>query len=146
MRSVSDQKADAEKLIAAARNAAERMLHEFGEFHPYGYLMRPDGQIISVSSTTGQEHPPSRDLISILRSGYRAEAEAGKLLVSAVVYDCGVATPSAPRKKKAVAFEIEHRDGYSIEVFFPYTLNSTEVMFDPPIVQKGAKAIFRSKD
>ena len=145
MRSATEQKADAEKLLAAARVVAERMLHECGEFYPYGYLMRPDGQIVSISPTTGKEHPASRDLISILRDNYRTEAEAGRLLASALVYDARVATPSASQKKDAVAFQIDHRDGYSVEVFFPYSLDSAAVVFDPPFAQKGADAIFPRK-
>jgi hypothetical protein len=145
MRSASEQKADAEKLLAKARVVAGRMLREFGEFHPYGYIMRPDGEIVRVGATTGDEHPASKDLISILRDGYRKEAEAGRLLVAAVVYDARVATPSMSEKKDAVAFQIDHRDGYSVEVFFPYSLDSTDVVFDPPFAQKGADAIFQRK-
>lgn len=142
MRSPSEQKADAEKLLAEARVVADRMLHEFGEFLPYGYIMRPDGEIVSISATTGEEHPASKDLISILRDSYRKEAEAGRLLAAVVVYDARVATPSVPEKKDAVAFQIDHRDGYSVEVFFPYTLDSADVVFDSPIAAKGADVIF----
>ena len=145
MRSAAEQKADSEKLLVAARVVADRMLHEFGEFLPYGHIMRPDGEIVSVSATTGEEEPASKDLISILRDGYRKEAEAGKLLVAAVIYDARVTTPSGPPKKDAVAFQIDHRDGYSVEVFFPYSLDSAKVVFDPPFAQKGADAIFPRK-
>jgi hypothetical protein len=145
MRSVAEQKADSEKLLVAARVVADRMLHEFGEFLPYGHIMRPDGEIVSVSATTGEEEPASKDLISILRDGYRKEAEAGKLLVAAVIYDARVTAPSGPLKKDAVAFQIDHRDGYSVEVFFPYSLDSAKVVFGPPFAQKGADAIFPRK-
>jgi hypothetical protein len=116
------------------------------EFYPYGYIMRPDGEIVSVSAATGEEHPASKDLISILRDAYRKEAEAGKLLAVAVVYDARVATPSAPQKKDAIAFQIDHRDGYSVEVFFPYSLDSADVVFDLPFAQKGPDAVFQRKD
>src|ERR1051325_1412306 len=102
MRSSSEQKADAEKLLAEARVVADRMLREFGEFHPYGYIMRPDGEIVSVGATTGEEHPAAKDLISILRDEYRKEAEAGRLLAAALVYDARAATPRMPEKKDAV--------------------------------------------
>lgn len=119
MRSPSEQKADAEKLLAESRVVADRMLHEFGEFLPYGYIMRPDGKVVSISATTGVEHPAPKDLISILRDSYRKEAEAGRLMAAVIVYDARVSMPSRPEKKDAVAFQIDHRDGYSVEVFFP---------------------------
>ena len=131
------------KLISASREVAERMLREHGEFFPYGALMRPDGQIVSVSSTTGEERPASTALISILRDGYRREAVDGKILACAVVYDVRVATIAAPQMRDAVAFAIDHRDGYSVEVFFPYALHkSGELVFEPPFAKKGADEIF----
>ena len=146
MRSDPEQKLDAEKLLGSARTFAERMLREFGEFHPYGEVMRPDGKIVSVSSTTGEEWPAAKDLISILRASYRSDAEAGKILVCAIVYDVKVVPPGSKQKKDAVAFAIDHRDGYSAEVFFPYVLReSREIVFDPPFAQKGSDEIVRKK-
>jgi hypothetical protein len=64
MRSVPEQEADFEKLFGVARVVADRILHEIGEFLPYGHVMRLDGEIVSVSAAMGEEHPASKDLIS----------------------------------------------------------------------------------
>jgi hypothetical protein len=143
MRSPIEQKADAELLLRSARKFAERMLREFGEFLPYGELMRLDGRIVSVGAAAGEEKSSPKELVATLRKSYRKEAQAGAVLACAVIYDVTITPPQSDQKKSAIAFEIDHRDGYSAEVFFPYVLSeSREILFDPPFAQRGADEIF----
>jgi hypothetical protein len=90
----------------------------------------------------GREKPPSHPLIDMLRDGFRADASARKIIASAVVYDVRVTPPGTSVKIDAVAVELDHRDNYSVVVFFPYTIRDGMVDVREPFANKGEGRIF----
>ena len=139
---MSDPKTDVETLMNSALPFAERMLSEYGEFLPYGEAMRANGEIVSVGASSGDEHPPSQDLIDILKNGYRESAQSGEYKATALVYDIRTIPPSSSEKIDAVAVALDHVDDYSVVVIFPYTLEGTDVSFRKAFAQKGQADIF----
>jgi hypothetical protein len=139
---VSNAKQDAEKLMNSALPFAEKMLNEHGEFFPYGEAMRPSGEIVSVGADSGEEHPPSQELIDILKSAFKSAAAEGEYIATAIVYDSLTIPPGSEAKTDAVAVALDHRDDYSVVVFFPYALVDGSVEFQPPFAVKGAGDIF----
>src|SRR5437899_25574 len=43
-----NSKKDCEKLMNSVLPLAERMLRDYGEFHPYGGYMKPNGEVVHV--------------------------------------------------------------------------------------------------
>ena len=139
---VSSAKQDVEKLMNSALPFAEKMLNEHGEFLPYGEAMRPSGEIVSVGADSGEEHPPSQELIDILRSAFKSAAAEGEYIATAIVYDSLTIPPGSEEKTDAIAVALDHRDDYSVLVFFPYELVDGTAELQPPFAVKGAGDIF----
>lgn len=142
MASVIKAKAECEELLNAALPFAEKMLGEHGEFFPYGGAMRPNGEIVSVAGYDGRERPPSLDIIELIKSAFVKGAHDGSYKATALVYDVRVAISDSNPSRDAVAVSLNHEDGYSVVVLFPYTLNAGNVVFGEAIAEAGDADIF----
>lgn len=136
-------KQESEKLISAILPFAERMLRQYGEFYPYGGYITPEGEIVDVGGKDpNTRHPKSQELIDILRTSFREMAKANKCKAVAIVFDVAVTLPNSNRKSDAVQVCVEHADGYSAEVFFPYHIINNEVVYNTTFAQQGQRSIF----
>lgn len=135
-------KAEAEALLNEVLPFAEQMLGNYGEFLPYAGAVRPSGEVVSISGYDGREHPPSKDVIDLLVHGLREGAAAGEYLATALVYDVRVTPPSASEPTDAIAAELEHRDGYTVTVFFPYELTDGQPVLASPFATADGRSIF----
>ncbi|MCX6955248.1 MAG: hypothetical protein NTV51_24100 [Verrucomicrobia bacterium] len=139
----SAQKQQLEELLAAARPLAHTMLEQHAEFFPYGATMGLDGKITSVAGDTGDEHPRSREIITLLKRGYREQGASGKLLACALVYDVRVVPPGRTEKTDAIAVDLDHRDGMSVTMYYPYKIGSDkEVVSGEFFATQGRDDIF----
>jgi hypothetical protein len=122
---------------------AEKMLGRYGEFHPYGGYMKLDGTIVDVGAEDPDtDHPKSKDLIYVLRSSFREMANTNQCKAVAVVFDVAVNLPNSNRKSDAIQICVDHADGYSAEVFFPYQIVNNEVVYGETFAQEGSHDIF----
>jgi hypothetical protein len=134
---------ECEELMSAVVPFAEQMLSQHREFYPFGAAMAPDGQIVSVGGHTGDEHLRKQDVLALLEKGYREEAKLGKYKATVLVIDMLVIPPGKDVKQDAIAARLDHRDGYSVVVLFPYTIGpSGNVAIEPPFAIKGEHNIF----
>lgn len=125
----------------------KKMLIHYGEFSPFGGYMKPDGAIVHVGAFDDQtEHPKSKDLIYILRSSFRELACANECKAVAVVFNVAVTLPKSDRKSDVIQACIEHKDGYSVEVFFPYQVIEGKIVYGESSAQPGKHEIFRILD
>jgi hypothetical protein len=139
---MSDAKTHAETLLGAVLPFAEKMLADYGEFHPFGGAMRPDGEIVSIAGYDGRDCPPSKDTIELLASAFREAALAKSYIATAIVYDVRVTPPGESEPKDAVAAELEHSDGYAVTVFVPYRFTGTSLDLEPPFATGDRRGIF----
>ena len=136
-------KQESEKLMNTLLPLAERMLRQYGEFYPYGGYMKPDGTIVDVGAEdTDTDRPKSGDLIYILRSSFREMARLSQCKVAAIIFDVAVKLPGTDRKSDAIEVCVDHVDGYSAEVFFPYQIIKNEIVYDETFAQEGRREIF----
>jgi len=137
------QKQQLEGLLKVVVPFAETMLKKHGEFYPYGGTMGVDEKITCVGGYTGNEHPKSDEVIKLLKDSYRSEGAAGKIMACALVYDVRVIPPGQTEKTDAIQVNLDHRDGMSVTMFYPYRIGSDkQVTFSPPFAQKGVGEIF----
>ena len=135
-------KAQAEALLNEVLPFAEQMLCNYGEFLPYAGALRPSGEVVSIGGYDGQEHPPSKDVIDLLANGLREGAASGEYLATALIYDVRVTPPSASEATDAIAAELEHKDGYSVTVFFPYERTNGPPVLASPFATAESRSIF----
>jgi hypothetical protein len=136
-------KQESEELMRAVLPLAEKMLRRYGEFHPYGGYMKLDGTIVDVGAGDPDiERPKSKDLIYVLRSSFREMASANQCRAVAVVFNVAVSLPDSNRKSDAIQVCVEHADGYSAEVFFPYQMIGNEIVYEETFAQAATHDIF----
>jgi len=136
-------KEESEKLMNGILPLAEKMLREYGEFHPYGGYLRPDGELVQVGAEDPDtDYPKARDLIYLLRSSFREMAHDERCKAVAIVFDVRVKLPNSDEKSDAVQVSLDHADGYSAEVFFPYKIVNREVVYGNAFAHEGKHEIF----
>src|SRR5262245_10683946 len=81
---MADAKTEAEDLLNAALPFATQTLTKHGEFFPFAYTLGNDGSIAMVAGYDGREHPPSQDIIDLLKDGLRGDAAAHKIRATAI--------------------------------------------------------------
>jgi len=138
-----NSKTDCEQLINALLPLAEEMLKEYGEFYPYGGYLKPDGEIVHVGAKDEDtDDPKSKDLLYILRDSFTQIAKTGDCKATGIVFDVRVTIPGVGKKSDAIEVSLEHVDGYSAEVFFPYKIDEGRVIYGATFAQEGEHRIF----
>jgi hypothetical protein len=82
--------------------------------------MGENGKIIMDAAYTGDEHPPSRDVIDLLARSYEERAGTGELRAAAICVDVRVVPPGKSDKTDAISVALEHRSGEAVTAFLPY--------------------------
>ena len=140
---MADAKSDVEFLMNDMLPFAEEMLAKHGEFLPYGAALNAQGEVVSIAGYTGEEQPPSQDVIDLLRKSFIDGARKGQFDATALYYDVRIKT-NQDETSDAVAIELDHKDGYSVVVFFPYQIELGVVSFGEISAQQGQNSVFQS--
>jgi hypothetical protein len=140
---ILDAKRDAERLVDAILPFAEKMLKQYGEFYPYGGYTTPEGKTIDVGAKEhGEDYPRSKDLLRILRESLQAMARTDKCRAAAIVSNVSVVIPGSNQKSDAIQISVDHRDGYSADIFYPYQLTDDKIVYGATFAQAGKHDIF----
>ena len=91
----------------------------------------------------GKEKPRSQDIIDILRTGLMDDAAAAKVRAKAIVYDVRVQLP-AGEKSDAIAVALDHCDGFSCIMLFPYSIRWEKLKIGTPIRNESPLSVFGS--
>jgi hypothetical protein len=136
-------KAECEGIMNALVPFAQQMLEKHGEFFPFGGTMKNNGEITHTAGYDGRERPPSADIIRLLNDSFRSGARSGQYKATALVYDVRVVLPSTGQESDAVAVALDHRDNYSVVVYFPYQIKGGKVAFGDVFAEKGEANVFK---
>ncbi len=134
--------ADCKALVDAVLPLARQMLDRFGEFHPYGAAMGGDGKIAAVAIHEGRERPASIAVIRQLKTAFIAGAKERRFKATALVYNVNITLPTNGQKSDAIAVSLNHRDGSSVKMLFPYRIVENSVVIDQPFAQRGEADVF----
>jgi hypothetical protein len=134
-------KVECEALMNDLLPFAHRMLRDHHGFHPFGGTLSHSGHITHVGGTTGEEYPPGSSLREMMRRSFRSGAD--ELRATAIVCDVRAAPPGEDLPRDAIQVELDHREGYAVAVFFPYTLSpSGELAIEAPFASPSDAGIF----
>lgn len=61
----------------------------------------------------------------------------------AILFDVKVQIPESKEKTDAIQVNLDHIDGYSVEVFLPYKIEKSKVAYSEMFAQKGKSDIFK---
>jgi len=125
-------KQECEKLLDAGMRLVEKLLKDQGEYYPVAFYMKPDGSIVNLAAFDGKERPSASEVIQFMEKAMAAMAVKGEVKAIAVLYDVRIVPPGKKEKQDAVAVDLEHRDGYQITVFYPYSMEKGK----PPHVEE----------
>jgi hypothetical protein len=114
-----DSTKDIELLMNEGIKFAGKMLEEYGEFLPYGFVMDLKGEVRPLSAVDGAEPPPPGEVIDSLNTSFRLGADS-KIYRAVGLFVNVKVTPSNGAETDAVQVGLEHRDGRSMNVYFPY--------------------------
>jgi hypothetical protein len=111
---------DLDQLLSFAIEFAKKMLQKHGEFYPFGASMGADGKITMDGAATGEEKPPSQELLDLLTRSYAKRANNGELRAAAVCAAVRVPPPGSAATADAIQVGLEHSNGEAVMVFLPY--------------------------
>ena len=139
-----NSKADVEALLNDLLPFAKRMLAVHGEFFPFGGYMRTDGSIVHAGATDPTtDRPTSATLIETLTRDFCKRARRHEIRAAAVVFDVEIIPPGGTAKTDAIQVNLEHKDSYCAEVFFPYRLaDFGSLEFGETFAQEGRHVVF----
>lgn len=130
---------DANEVLNAAVTYAKRMLRRYGQFGPFGYRMRSDGEV-ALETVAQHEMPPDPAmLLDLLYQQIGERAEKGLVVAAALASNVTMAKPSDEGYCDAVMVDIEHSSGYCVQAFVPYRITGGQLHgFFPRVVRFGA--------
>jgi hypothetical protein len=141
-------KADCEVVMNFGLPLVEELLKRHGEFLPFAAAMRPNGEIVCLGAYDGREVPSLAgsfaEIIRSLKDTLIAGARRQEYMATALFYEVGFTLPSSSERRDAVAVSLNHRDGYSVIVLLPYTIEDAGIVYDVPRAQPGEVDIFRT--
>jgi hypothetical protein len=111
---------DLNELLPVLFDFAQLMLRKAGEFFPFAASMTTDGKVQSVGGYTGDEHPPSQEVIDLLIAAFQRDAAAGKIRAAGICMDVRTIPPGSNEKTDAICARLEHVDGEAVDVYLPY--------------------------
>ena len=141
-------KADCEVVMNFGLPLVDELLKRHGEFLPFAAAMRPNGEIVCLGAYDGREVPSLAgsfaEIIRSLKDTLIAGARRQEYMATALFYEVGFTLPSSSERRDAVAVSLNHRDGYSVIVLLPYTIEDAGIVYDVPHAQPGEVDIFRT--
>ncbi|MGC1986103.1 MAG: hypothetical protein WA668_12020 [Candidatus Cybelea sp.] len=121
---------------------ALQMLKANGEFYPYAGALGTKNEVIGVNDDYPASRPPAAALITRLKKKLCEQARDRRLQATALFYNASIEKKTGAGKSDAIAVCLDHRDGYSVTVFFPYCLDGSDLNVGGPIAKKGGADIF----
>ena len=128
-------------LMSELLGFAEKMLSEYGEFHPFGGYLKPSGAVVHVGVQSSQIDKNAQQEIDTLVQSFKQLALQRKAIAFGIAVD--VRLPKLDGTKgDAVEFLLEHQEGYCAEVFFRYEIKDGKVEFTGTTAQQGEPRFF----
>jgi hypothetical protein len=129
----SSAKGEVEQVMGPLIEAASSLLEKHGEFYPIAGYLDAHGLFHLTATHDGNERPTTTQVISDLRRTLKATASPNGYRAVGLAYDVRVTPPGQSAKTDAILVELEHKTGYRVNVYWPYTPASGR----PPIFGKA---------
>jgi hypothetical protein len=109
-------------------------------------VLKDIGETKNTASVTGKEGSSIPDFQNSKTIGevkdVKAVSNTKQLKATALVFDVSVDVPETAKKSDAIQVCVEHVDGYSAEIFFPYEIQDGRLNYGVTFAQEGKREIF----
>lgn len=136
-----DPKEAVQVLMNDGISFATRMLEQHAKFHPYARSLNSALAITDIAAYDGDEHPPVANLLALLEQGLREKVSSDVDIAIATFTHVSLRDESNNRTN-AVQIGLEHEGGYSVYVYFPYSISETGVSYGDLIAMERTPNIF----
>jgi hypothetical protein len=133
---------DMDRLLGTLLPFAKRMLHEYGDFHPFGAQIEADGSVQMVGADNGEEFPEALELIDLLQQSFLQDARKGKITATGICMDVRVIAPGSSEKTDAIGVSFEHAEAEPLDVFLPYRKMQNDVAYGEMFTRPAQAKIF----
>lgn len=128
-------------LLDEGMQTAIHFLEKNGEFFPFGVTMAPDGSLAHAQGYTGDECPPSQEVIDLLLRGFNTGAASGDYKSTALISDVRI-TLDGETKSDAISVTVEHVDDQPVTCFLPYTKSNGTFEFGEIVAERAERRVF----
>ena len=132
---------DMDTLLDEGLQTAIHFLANNGEFFPFGVTMAPDGTVAHVQGYTGDDCPPSQELIDLLLRGFKSGAASGDYISTALISDVRISLDGVT-KSDAISVTVEHTDDQPVTCFLPYTKSNGTFEFGEIVAERAERSVF----
>lgn len=131
------------ELVDALSPFVTELLEKNGEFFPVAAVVTNDDSIEFVSAYSGNEQPPSQEVIDELKEALKTGWKESLYKAGVIFYDVLAPDPDTNIKSDAVAVLYESAEEPNSERhFFPYKLTNGEIEYGHGWVYNAEKEIF----
>ncbi|MFK8032140.1 MAG: hypothetical protein AB8G18_18060 [Gammaproteobacteria bacterium] len=144
---LADAETDIQTMLNKLLPIAEGLLVDHGEFFPFGGAMKDDEEVVTISGIDGQNNdtPAAGEVINMLDINLRIGAENNQYHATAVLSNVTVVPPGKSEPTQAIAVILDHREGFSMTLVFPYTMADGAVELGDLFAMSSERKIFLEK-
>ncbi|MFY7937692.1 MAG: hypothetical protein ACOVOQ_09950 [Flavobacterium sp.] len=99
---------------------AKILLLEYGEFYPFAFGEKANGEVVSISSFTGNDYPLSEDLLTELENALKISDNRNRFNAVAICLDVLDTPPYLTEKIDCLQIRIDIKKNNSFNVIVPY--------------------------
>lgn len=141
---------DANELLNAAVQYAQRMLRKYGEFGPFGFSLDGERELINETAAPTDMPADPAMLLELLNNHLAERSRRKEIIAAGTAANVTLSKTSDEGFTDALLVEIEHQGGYCIKAFVPYRIAGGQlhgllprvVRFGAIRVQNGAAHLF----
>lgn len=115
-----------QELLTYCTDFAKLMLLDWGEFHPFGAVLSPEGKLRTMGAHNGNEHPNPQDLYKLLGDAFKTQAVKGEIIASAMATNVNIPPNYESPHPDGIRIHLESND-YSRFVYFPYRVTKSGI-------------------
>jgi len=120
-------KENVEKLVDVIKKQAKMFLLEAGEFYPFGSYINNKNEVVPVGASSGDDHPPSLELIDLLEKALKEHIQKGDCKLAAIAID--VAIKEHGRSFDAIEMRFLEANKVVNKKYYKYELKQHSVEF-----------------
>lgn len=105
--------------------------------------MKPDGEIVSVAIEGDDDFPASQDILEDLIFHMQQQASNGEYKATAIFYNASMRRKDENSEIDVIAVALDHKDSYSVVVYYPYELTGDDVVYSALTASQGRDEIFQ---
>lgn len=116
-----------EEALKYCNDFAIHMLNDSGEFYPFGALIKPNGELVSVAGHIGEEFPDTIELLKFLDNAMNSQISEGEAIATALTVNVNIPPKFSALYTDGIKVTLK-ADGYHRSTYTPYKIYKTGIL------------------